>query len=136
MLKKLASFVIMFAFLMVSFSVSAEKTIKVGDTAIVPEWERITVMNPTPISNAHVTFYFESTCDIERGGKLTVIAIHEDKLLVRYKIKGEPGGIQCPSGAIFFVSKEKFSQMTERYLKLKEEEKNLRKLVIRLLRKK
>ena len=117
----------MIAILVVSSNVLAQD-IKKGDEAKVPIWEWVNVKNPNPVKSGNSTFSYDDFCGIQYGGTVTMVGIEGDNLLVRYSIDGTQYGTPCPDGALFFITKERFSKMTDEYNRIfsaKKAEKNL-----------
>ena len=104
------------AVLLLSPLVAFGADIKKGDTARVPGWERVDVKNLDSVrSGNNRWFSYGDTCGIQRGGIATVVGIDGNRVFVRYSIGGTMHGTPCPSGVVFFLSKERFSKMTAEY---------------------
>jgi hypothetical protein len=120
-----------------SFSASVfSQEIKKGDTAIVPNWDWIDVMNPVPVKQicqGKREIGYGETCGIQKGGTVKVVGIDGNRLLVIYEAPGESVGTPCPSGVVFFISKNNFSKMTSEYQKACQVENYEKKLVKNLL---
>ena len=92
--------------------------------------------NPEPVESGNNSFSYNESCGIQRGGILTVVGVQDNRVLVRYTVDGEQYGTPCPSGVVFFTTKEKFSFMKDdadafKCVKAKEEsEKNLVKKLL------
>jgi hypothetical protein len=128
----------MFGIKLLTRKVVAPHVIKKGDTAIVGKWDWIDVQNLHPVtqkfSNGQKPLVAGDTCGIEEGGVVTVIGVEGDRVLVRYKAPGSPMGTRCPSGVIFFVSKDTFLGMSETYKQVMLQKENERLIVEKLLR--
>lgn len=111
--------------------------INVGDTAIVPSWKWVDVLNDKPVaqrfSNATVTLQKGGTCGIEEGGTITVVKINGQKLLVKYTAPGSPMGTPCPSGALFEVGVSEFESMSAVYNRVTEARSQKQLRVIEIL---
>lgn len=84
--------------------------------AIVDKWRWITIMNMETISNSNITFEFKETAGIEKGGIVRMVNVVGDYVLVKYQSPVEPtAGTRCPSGALFFLSKEEYASMSENF---------------------
>ena len=125
-MKKRMPCVILVLALSVSPLVLAEE-IKKGDTQTVPDREWVDVVNPKPVEQKYRGSTKDlkrgDTCSIQKGGKVTVIGIDGDRVLVRYTSPAPSIGTPCPSGVLFFVSKDKFQDMTPRYSEITAQEK-------------
>jgi hypothetical protein len=108
-----------FALFCLSFSSIFAGEIMKGDTAKIPGWEWVNVMNPDPVrqnfSGSAKYLGYGETCGIEMGGTVKVVGIDGDRVLLVYAAPGNPIGTPCPSGVMFFMSKENFSKMTAQY---------------------
>lgn len=130
---KFLSFVL--ALILAFSAVSATAEVKIGDTAIVPKRDIVKVMNLEPVTYLGREFAPESTCCIEVGGLVEVIGIDKERLLVRYSAPGIAGSsMLCPSGVIFFLSKNEFSGMTEDFHRRQKAAEDDRALVERMLK--
>lgn len=99
------------------FKVSAQK-VEIGSISYVPEWDQMKVVNSEGITNdGNFHFEFQDPCVIHRTAKLKVKDKLESKLLVEYLIEGKNYLGSCPSGALFYVTEEKFKAMNKRYYK-------------------
>ena len=121
-------------------SLAFAQNVKKGDTAVVPDWEWVDVMNPDPIiqnfSNRTHRLKYGETCGIEIGGTVTVVGISNDsKVLVRYTAPDDPTGTPCPTGVLFFTTEKKFSKMTSEHNQICISEQRERDLVKKLLNK-
>lgn len=90
-----------------------------GDSAIVPEWKWVDARNSSPVKSGNDTYSYGDTCGIERGGKLTVVGVAGDILLVSYSTDAPRGGTSCLPGVNFLISEKEFSAMTTIYLATK-----------------
>ena len=91
----------------------------------VPGNTWVTVKNPN------------DNCLIEEGGALKQVGVDGDKILAEYTgVRGQGYGTVCGTGTIFFVSKEEFSTMTERYNAILRERQQEKDKIQRLLDKK
>ena len=88
---------------------------KKGDTAKVGGWEWVDVKNTEVVRSGNNEFSYNRSCGIQQGGTVTVVGIDGDRLLVRYSINGTMYGTPCPSGIVFFITKERFSKMTAEF---------------------
>jgi hypothetical protein len=126
-----------FTLFCLSFSSIFAGEIKKGDTAKVPGWEWVNVMNPEPTQQnfrgSSKNISYGEACGIEMGGTVKVVGIDGDRVLLIYAAPGNPIGTPCPSGVIFFMSKENFSKMTAQYLKVCQAKDDEKKLVKKLL---
>ncbi|MFZ2193646.1 MAG: hypothetical protein WAV31_05370 [Candidatus Moraniibacteriota bacterium] len=129
---------IFFALVLVIFCSTlsiAQTTIKKGDEARVPSWEWVDVMNQEAVArNGSSPLGYGETCGIEMGGTVTVVGIDTDRgVLVRYTAPGNPIGTPCPSGTLFFITQEVFSEMTGEYNRqlsdIEEQKESVKKLL-------
>ncbi|MBU0707357.1 hypothetical protein KKG41_03220 [Patescibacteria group bacterium] len=91
-------------------------SMKRGDSASVPSWDWVDVLNPTPVTqnfrNGNFPLSYEETCGIEAGGIITVLGeMSSTTLLVEYTAPGSPMGTPCPSGVLFEIKKDDFNAM-------------------------
>jgi len=107
---------------------------KKGDTATVPGWAWVEAKNPDPVKSGNNDFSYGESCGIHRGGTVTVVGIEESRLLVRYSISGIQYGTPCPTGVLFFTTKETFSKMRAEYGLARRSEQTEKDLVRRLLK--
>jgi hypothetical protein len=109
--------------------------IKKGDKTVVPSWELVEVKNLEPIkSSGNRDFSYGDSCDIQKGGTVTVVGIDGERLLVCYSISGGPQhGISCPSGVVFFIKKEHFTRMITEHNRVRAAEQAEKDLIKRLL---
>ncbi|MDD5749455.1 MAG: hypothetical protein PHO91_01550 [Patescibacteria group bacterium] len=101
------------------------------DTAKVPSWDWVDVLNQEVVYSGNNEFTYGETCGIECGGTVTVIGeVDEGNVLVRYTSPhGQTYGTPCPSGIIFQLSKERFTLMTAEYLaNMKAEQEHRQKI--------
>ncbi|MDP3710366.1 MAG: hypothetical protein Q8R29_01435 [bacterium] len=117
-------------------SLAWAQEVKKGDTATVPGWTWVDVKNPEPVKSGNNDFGYGESCGIQHGGTITVVGIEENRLLVRYSIGGTQYGTSCPSGIIFFTTKETFSKMSAEYNRIRVAKQNEKDIVKRLLKKK
>ncbi|MCK5416814.1 hypothetical protein KAI92_05305 [Candidatus Parcubacteria bacterium] len=126
---------IFFAVIIALFVVTAgafAQDVQKGDSAKVLSREWVDIKNPDPIKNRNVTFKYDDSCNIQCGGIVTVVGIHGDLLLVRYTIDDkQSSGTLCPSDVVFFVAKEKFLTMTDKYNRRVQDEKTSEKNLIK-----
>lgn len=115
--------------------VSAQE-IKKGDQATVLGWTSVDVKNLDPVENSSASFSYSMSCGIHHGGTVTVVGIDGNRLLVRYSIGSAQNGMCCPTGVLFFTTKETFSKMKEEYRQIRAAEQNEKNLVKRLIKKK
>ncbi len=113
-------------------SAMKESDIKKGDTATVPGHAWVDVKNLGSVRSGNSSFEYGHSCSIKRGGTVTVAGIDGDRLLVRYSVDGTQYGAPCPTGILFFTTKEKFSKMTMEYHKIITAEEAEQSLVKRL----
>lgn len=91
-----------------------EMKIEKGDRGIVTEdYEGCTVYvwNPTPIENRDQTLRYGDPCVIKERNFVSVIGFDGDWVLVRYSVGSVEKNYPCPSGTIFYISKESFLEM-------------------------
>ena len=124
----------LFAVALLVPSLASAQEIKKGDTATVPGWAWVDVKNLKTVESGNVSFDFGESCGIQYGGTVMVVGIERNRLLVRYSIDSNQYGTRCPSGVLFFTTKEKFSKMTTEYRRVWDAEQKERKLVKRLLK--
>ena len=92
-------------------SLALAQNIKKGDTAIVPGWEWVDVVNSERQGE---------TCGIKIGGTVMVVGIDGSRLLVHYvALDHLVSAPSCPSGVFFFTTKENFSKMTAEYNRIR-----------------
>ncbi|MFZ2192625.1 MAG: hypothetical protein WAV31_00065 [Candidatus Moraniibacteriota bacterium] len=118
--------------------------IQKGDSAKVPGRELVQIKNLEPIEEGSDSFVYDDRCRIRCGGTVTVIGGQNNLLLVRYKIDYDGLSVPCdfvdldevspcPSGALFFITKEKFLSMNVEYDRIQAEKANEKNLVKKLL---
>ena len=105
-----------------------ELEIKKGDVATISNMEYVGVKNLEQLGN----YFYGSTCNTDPGDTLTVIGIDGDKLLVRYNKNGN-SAYSCPSGIIFFITKDEFLKMKHTEEKAEQKERAEKGLIRRLL---
>jgi hypothetical protein len=97
-----------------------EKTLKVGDTALISKWEWVDVMNLTPVKSANSTFVFKErgwfdSCGVDDGGTIKILGFTDDKAraLVEYTTPrgAEAAGTKAPSGIQYFITVRRFAQL-------------------------
>lgn len=84
-----------------------------GDTANVIDRENVSVKNLGIVRNGNSGFMYGDMCRITGLGEMTVVGIDRERVLVRYSTKNVQYDSRCPSGIIFFVTKEQFSRRME-----------------------
>jgi len=104
-----------------------------GDTATVATQQWVEVKNPQPVKSGNGSFAYGDSALIQPGGTLEVIGFKDDCLVVRYKVARTQYGTCAPSGIVFFISKEKFSTMTEKYKAIQAAEKIEKESIQRML---
>lgn len=114
---------------------ASAQEVKQGDQATVPNEEVVDVKNPSEIGSLS----YGDSCIIKRGGRLTVVGMAVDingpRLLVRYMLSdGKRNAAECPTGILFFISKQKFSEMSAEYQKIQEAEAREKVIVDLLLK--
>lgn len=103
----------------------------------VPGNTWVTVKNPNGVVTGNNKHEFNDNCLIEEGGALKQVGVDGDKILAEYTgVRGQGYGTVCGTGTIFFVSKEEFSTMTERYNAILRERQQEKDKIQRLLDKK
>jgi len=115
-------------------SLASAQEVKEGDTATVPGWAWVDVKNPEPIKSGNTSFGYNESCGIQHGGTVTVVGIEGNRLLVRYSIGGTQFGTPCPTGVLFFTTKETFSKMTAEYRRVRQSEQNEKDFVKQLIK--
>jgi hypothetical protein len=128
--------ILLFVAALMTPSLASAQEIKKGDKATVPDWTWVDVKNPESVESGNTSFGYGEHCGIQRGGTVTVVGIEGNRLLVRYSISGTQFGTPCPSGILFFTTKETFSKVTAEYRRVRAAEQSERNLVKRLLTKK
>lgn len=111
------------------------RAITKGDKATVPDNMWVAIKNLEPLKSKNNEFSYGDRCVIQRGGTVKVVGIDGDHVLVRYSIKGPQFGASCPSGALFFITKTEFSEMTARYHQVQKREEGGKTLIRRLTEK-
>lgn len=112
-----------------------EPEIKVGDVATNPRHTWIKVMNPKGRRNGNGFKEFGDSASIARDGKLTVVAVEDEQVLVSYASpRGQGYGAEAGNGTLFFVPKHVFVTMDadRETLRVSEEEQKAR--IMTLLR--
>ncbi len=94
----------------VAFAGSMEE-IEKGDMGIVTEDLTVYVWNPSPIGNADQTLRYGDACVIKERNFVSAIGFDGDWVLVRYSIGSVQMNYPCPSGTIFYISREAFLEM-------------------------
>lgn len=90
--------------------------VEIGDVAINPKWNWITVKNPKGRRNFNGFHDFGDSAGIKEGAKLTAVAIEGYNVLVSYESpKGQGAGSEAGNGTLFFVPKQIFATMTADY---------------------
>lgn len=93
-----------------------DHVVRVGDVAINPRWTWIKVKNPKGRRNGNGFHDFGDSAGIKEGGRLTVVAIDGDQVLVSYESpRPNPCGSEAGNGTLFFVPKGPFVRMTEEW---------------------
>ena len=103
--------------------------IRIGDVVINPRHAWIKVMNPKGRRNGNGFRSFGDSASIEREGKLTVVAIEDEQVLVSYESpRGQGYGAEAGNGTLFFVPRRVFGNMTVDYeaIRVSEEEQKVR----------
>lgn len=125
------------ALLLIISSFASADEIKKGDVATVLDWEEVKVVNLEPVSQDFgygvARVGYGEKCAVNKGGIITVVGIDGDRTLVRYSFLGRPSDLPCPSGVLFFITREKFSNMTRKLDLINDAEKAEKNLVKRLL---
>jgi hypothetical protein len=105
-----------------------EQEIKVGEVHVLTEDRHATVMNPEAVGDGVWTFPPGSTCFAESDGRLTVVAVGGERILLRYarppqaevidqKVRVElairqeeagQGQKACPDGTMFFIGHDEY----------------------------
>jgi len=115
-MKKFNVFGFIFGLLVLSTSAQAQN---IGDTATVPGWRWVDVANTRSVTQHFAgsdrELIYGDTCGIESGGTVDVIAVDDERLLLSYTAPSAQLGTPCPSGVVFFVSKDEFLGMTQKY---------------------
>jgi len=104
-----------------------------GSVATFPDAILVMVRNLEPLDAKTGYFEFDNECLALDGGKVTAIAQHEDRVLVRYDPPKKKFYGVCPSEAIFFVKAADFATMDERFRQNQADLVAERQLVERLL---
>lgn len=118
-MKKISMFSIVLGFAMTVIEGSAQAQ-NVGDTATVPGWRWVDVMNTQSVAKyqdepVEYQMIYGDICGIESGGSVLVKAIDGERLLLEYTAPGVHGGTPCPTGIVFFAPKDEFIGMTQKY---------------------
>lgn len=125
----------LFAVALLIPSLASAQEIKKGDTATVPGWAWVDVKNRDPVKSGNgSSFGYGESCGIQHGGTVTVVGIEGNRLLVRYSIGGTQFGTPCPTGVLFFTTKETFLKMTAEYRRVRQSEQAEKDLVERLVK--
>lgn len=105
--------------------------IKKGDTAFIPRISIINVMNLDGIGE----YAYNSPCIMDAGATMIATAFNGKNVLARHlNIPGTMNPKLCPSGTLFFISKEEFASANETYKNILAAEQAQRKLVEELLK--
>lgn len=113
-------------------SLASAQEVKKDDKAIVSSWAWVDVKNPDPVESGNSSFGYGQSCGVQYGGTMKVVGIEGNRLLVRYSIDGTQFGSPCPTGVLFFITKESFSKMTAEYHRVRAAEQSEKDLVKRL----
>ena len=105
-----------------------------GEMATIPENMLVSVKNPDPLETRRGEFVYGDQCLIVEGERVTLVAVHGGRALVRHESPKEKFYGMCPTGILFFVTTEEFATMTERYESNKVRNAAERELVRTLLR--
>ena len=89
-----------------------------GDQATIAVWEVVGVQNTAPIKGGNGSFGYNDPCTVQPGAQVEAVGLDGYSILVRYSINGTQYGSSCPSGALFFTTVDKFTQMTAEYDKI------------------
>jgi hypothetical protein len=107
--------------------------IDVGAVTLLDEPRHVTVLNPGPIDDGVWRFPPGSTCFAAGGGGLTVVALTDASVLLRYRRppraeiidlktrlelaarqdEPDPDSQTCPDGTVFFVQRDDYAGMGE-----------------------
>jgi hypothetical protein len=88
--------------------------IRVGDIFINPRALKVRVKNPDGnLNDSNTRHSFNQTAYIREGGKLTVVAIDGDQILVSHRKlnKEKSFGTEAGNGVLFLVSRWKFMKL-------------------------
>lgn len=108
-MKKTIIIVILFCFMILTKEGYSKNIVQVEDFLyITEEWQWVDVMNPDPVKSGNGSFVYGDTCGIEGGGKITVVALDGNKILVEYTTNEIKRGTPCPSGILFFIGQAEF----------------------------
>lgn len=109
--------------------------IKVGDVAINAHHMWIKVMNPKGRRNGNGFRSFGDSASIARDGKLTVVAVEDEQILVSYASpKGQGYGAEAGNGTLFFLPKHVFATMGTYHEILRVSEEMQKARIMTLLR--
>ncbi|MBI4158502.1 MAG: hypothetical protein HY505_02710 [Candidatus Yanofskybacteria bacterium] len=109
--------------------------IKVGDVATNPRHTWIRVMNPKGRRTGNGFRAFGDSASIARDGKLTVVAVEDEQVLVSYASpRGQGYGAEAGNGTLFFVPKRVFATMDADYEMLRASEEEQKARIMTLLR--
>jgi len=86
-----------------------------GASATFAEAALVKVRNLEPLDAKTGYFEFDNECLALDGGKVTAVARHQDRVLVRYEPPKKKFYGVCPAGTLFFVKAADFAAMDERY---------------------
>lgn len=90
-----------------------KQDIKKGDTIkITSDLRHVRVMNLAPTTVKDSGFGRVCSIDHDNVGWITVIGVNKNLILVRLRVYGSlREGRSCPDETLFFITKEKFSEM-------------------------
>ncbi len=89
--------------------------VALGAGATFAEAALVKVRNLEPLDAKTGYFEFDNECLALDGGKVTAVARHRDRVLVRYEPPKKKFYGVCPAGTLFFVNAADFAAMDERY---------------------
>ncbi len=119
--------------LLLAAAMASPLQVQVGDSTHVPVWTWVTVKNSAPVRSGNNSFGYNDTCGIQHGATMTVEGIAGEQILVSYQIETVQYGTPCPSGVIFFISREDFLRAEDLYQSILNEAQKEKELIQRLL---
>ena len=99
---------------------------------IIPEHRWIEIVNEKVVNNGNVNFHYGDSAIIKKGRCLRKIGEDGDRVLVRY-VSRDQFGTNAPNGAMFFLPKGEFVQMTSDYLDKRRDEGKAKDTVKKLV---
>ncbi len=95
--------------------------VHIGDIALVPDTDLIRAfhLKPGSVSSSEIN----GTCFLEAGKTLTVVAIDDKNVLLRYSSSSRSSGGECEDGTLYKLDKSRFLELNQQYKEALEKER-------------